>query len=127
MDRQNIQPFILKSGNSANDQPNDNFPNSKMKYLYNELKSVRMLKYGTTQILPYHMNSIFVESWYAFKVSAGNIISDSFVKTKISPLIPPNLTMNIQACASSVQVSSGYNSEEINEISHITVATIEVK
>ena len=49
MDRQNIQLLILKSGNSINDQPNDNGPNYKLKYIYNEVKYVWMLKYGTTK------------------------------------------------------------------------------
>ena len=43
----NIQPFILKSGNSTNDQPNDNGPNAKLKSLYSVTKSEWMMKYGT--------------------------------------------------------------------------------
>ena len=31
--RKNIQPFILKAGESINSQPNDNRPNSKLKAL----------------------------------------------------------------------------------------------
>ena len=62
MDRQNIQLLILKSGNSINDQPNDNGPNYKLKYIYNEVKYVWMLKYGTTKHLPHHINSILVEA-----------------------------------------------------------------
>ena len=42
----NIQPFVLKAGNSINDQPNDNGPNVKMKSLYNMAKAAWMLKYG---------------------------------------------------------------------------------
>ena len=61
MEHQNIQPFVLKAGNSANDHINDNGQNTKLKYLYNEVKSVWMLKYGTTKMLPHHMNSILVE------------------------------------------------------------------
>ena len=49
MNCRNIQPFILKAGNSINNQPNDNGPNSKLNYLYNMVKSVWMLKYGTTK------------------------------------------------------------------------------
>ena len=45
----NIQPFILKAGDSINNQPNDNGPNSKLKALYNILKAKWMLKYGTTR------------------------------------------------------------------------------
>ena len=53
MDHQNIRPFILKAGNSVNYQTNDNGPNSKLKSLYNEMKSTWMLKYGTKTFLPH--------------------------------------------------------------------------
>ena len=43
----NIQPFVLKSGDSINNQPNDNDPNAKLKSLSNGAKSVWMLKYAT--------------------------------------------------------------------------------
>ena len=35
MELRNIQPFVLKAGNSTNNQPNDNGPNGKLKSLYN--------------------------------------------------------------------------------------------
>ena len=41
-----IQPFVLKSGNSINDHPNDNGQNSKLKSLYNMAKITWLLKYG---------------------------------------------------------------------------------
>ena len=83
----NTQPFILKAGDSINDQPNDNGPNSKLKALYNISKDKWMLKYGTTRFQPHHMNSVLVEAWEAFKVSYVNIIVDSFNKTNPPP--PP--------------------------------------
>ena len=43
----NIQPFVLKLGDSINDQTNDNGPNTKLKYLYNVAESAWMPKYGT--------------------------------------------------------------------------------
>ena len=39
MQSKNIQPFILKAGDSINDHPNENGPNSKLKALYNILKA----------------------------------------------------------------------------------------
>ena len=89
MDNQNIQPFTLKLDDSVNDHPNDNVSNAKLNYLYNDVKSVWMMKYGTTKILTHHMNSILVESWGAFKVSAVNIIRDSFVKKNYPPSVLP--------------------------------------
>ena len=90
MKRKNIQPFILKSGDFINDQTNDNGPNSKIKALYNISKSKWMLKYGTTRFQPHHMKYFLVETWEAFTVSSGNIISESFAKTHLLPLSPPN-------------------------------------
>ena len=63
MQCKNIQPFILKVGDSINDQPNANVPNSKLKALYNVLKDKWILKYGTTRFQPHHMNSVLVETW----------------------------------------------------------------
>ena len=48
------------------------------------------------------MNSILVESWDAFKMSARKVIRDVFVKNKLPPsppFSPPNLTTNTQAFA----------------------------
>ena len=76
---------------------------------------------------PHHMNSIFVEAWDAFKVSAGNIIRDSFVKTMLLLLIPHELTINSQACAASIQVASEPPAKEINNRSCPKVAPIELQ
>ena len=69
MEHQNIQPFIMKSGDSVNYQPNDNVPNYKLKYHKNEVKSTWILKYGTKKFLHHYMNYILVEAWYIFMVS----------------------------------------------------------
>ena len=110
MENQNIQPFILKAGDSVNDQPNDNVLNAKMKSLYNEAKSACILKYGTTKMLPHHMNSVLVAAWDFFKFSVGKVIRDSFVKN-LPPLIPSDLTTYNQVCDVSAKVSSGAKSE----------------
>ena len=62
MELQNIQPFVLKSDNSVNYQPNDNGPNTKLNYLYNEVKAAWTLKYGMKMFLCHHMNSVLVKS-----------------------------------------------------------------
>ena len=102
MDHQNIQPFILKAGDSGNNQPNDNGQNVKLKSIYNEAKSEWMLKYRTANFSPHHMNTILVESWDAFRVSSGKVKMYNFAKTKLSPLSPTKLTTNNQACAASI-------------------------
>ena len=70
-----------------------------------------MLKYGTKKFSPHHMNSVLVEAWDAFKISTSNTIRESFEKTKLPPLIPTDLTTNIQACAASIQVPYGTKAE----------------
>ena len=60
MERKKIQLFFLKSGNSANDQPNVNGLNTNLKSYYNEVNFEWMLKYD--QVLSCHMNSILVEA-----------------------------------------------------------------
>ena len=65
-EHQKFQPFILKLGDSGNDHPNDIEPNAKLKSIYNEAKSAWMMRYLTTQMIPHHINSIFVEAWGAF-------------------------------------------------------------
>ena len=73
------------------------------------------------------MNSVLVEAWDDFKVSAGNIIRDISTKTMLPPLIPPYLITNTQACAASIQVYSGAKAEEIKNISRHTVAPIKLQ
>ena len=82
-----------------------------------------MLKYGTTRFQPRHMNYVLVETWEAFKVSSGNIIRDSFTKTHLIPLIPPNMITNTHACVASVQTYSKF----INQISEDTLAPINLQ
>ena len=60
-------------------------------------------------------------------MSADNIIGESFAEIMIPPLIPPKLTTHTQACATSIQVSSGPRAEEINKISRQKDAPIELK
>ena len=66
----NFQPFILKVGDSINDQPNDNTPNLTLKSPYNITKAEWVLKYGTKRIQPHHMSYVLVEAWDALKVSS---------------------------------------------------------
>ena len=97
-----IKPFILKAGDSINDKPNDNRPNSKLKALYNILKAKWTMKYGTTRFQPHRMKQFLVEAWEDFKVSSGNIIRYSFDKTHLLPLSLPNMITSTQACVASV-------------------------
>ena len=118
-----MQPLILKAGESINNQPNDNGPNSKLISLYKFLKAKWMLKYGTTMFKPHHRNSVLVETCEAFMVSDGNIIRYRFTTTYLPSLIPTNMITNTQACVSSIQTSS----KGINHISEEPLATIKLQ
>ena len=84
----NIPPFVLTSGDSLNDQHNDNGKIEKLKSLYIVDKATWMLNYGKTKFLHHHMNSVLIGSWDTFKVSYGNIIREIFEKTNLPPLSP---------------------------------------
>ena len=122
----NIQPFVLKYGNSINYQPNDNGPNAKLKSLYNVAKSAWMLKYGTTDFSPHHM----ILSWFNHGILSScqlvTSVETYLIKKMYPPLIPKDLTKNTQVCAASIEVSSVSNTEEINNISLQTVAPIDL-
>ena len=100
-----------------------NTSNSTLKSLYNITKAEWMLKYGTKRIQPHHMSSVLVEAWDALKVSYGNIIIDSFAKTHLLLLSPPNMITNTQVMVASVQTYS----KGINQISEDTVAPIQLQ
>ena len=80
-----------------------------------------MLNYSIMRFQPQHMKSVLVEAWDAFKVSYGNIIVDSFAKTHLLPLSPPNMITNIQAMVASIQTSP----KCINYITEDTVSPIQ--
>ena len=88
MKYRNIQTFLLKAGKPTNEQADDNGPNSKLNSLYNVEKDACVLNYGTTKFLPHQTNSVLVEAWDAFNVSAGNTTRDSFAEKKLPP--PPH-------------------------------------
>ena len=69
------------------------------------------------------MNSVLIEAWDDLKVSSRNIIVDSFAKTHLLPLNPPNMITNTQAMVASVQTSS----KGINCIAEDTVAPIQLQ
>ena len=122
MQRKNIQPFILKAGDSTSNYPNGNGHNAKLKALYNTSKAKWMMKYVTSRFQPHHMNYVLDETWEAFTVSAGNIIRDRSARTQLLPLIPPNMKTNTQVCVTSIQKKS----KGINRIAEDTLANIQL-
>ena len=58
--KHNIQYFILKTGDSVHDHPNDNGPNIKLNNLYGDSRMNWMRHHETFNFSPPHMNSVFV-------------------------------------------------------------------
>ena len=108
-----IYPFILKAGDSNNDQPNDNRPNLKLKIYYDIAKVKWQRQHGTMKFPAYHMNAVLVEMWHSFQQQSACVIIYAFKKTKLPPLAPPDHDTNTQACLEAIQTPSGKKSEEI--------------
>ena len=62
MQKSFIYACFLKSGNSENDQSDDNGPNACFKECYNEAKSIWNEKFGTTVFTPLCMNMVGVNA-----------------------------------------------------------------
>ena len=59
-----ISPFILKSGDSTNNQPNYNGTNLKLNRYYGIAKVKWQRHHGTIKFTASHMNSILVEMFH---------------------------------------------------------------
>ena len=110
-----IQPFVLKAGDSENDQPQDNGSNAKLKSCYNNRKSEWSRKFLSTAYSPAHMNTVLVLAWQDFVTEAAGIIKRSFDKTKLCPVQPPSADTKFlgNACLSSMQCGTGKKSKEL--------------
>ena len=69
-----LGPFILKAGDSTNDQPNDNGPNLKLKRYYSIAETKWQRKHGTMKFTPTHMNYVLVEMWHSFQQQSACVI-----------------------------------------------------
>ena len=98
-----ISAFILKAGDSVNDQPNDNRPNIKLKRYYGLAKIKWQRQHGTMKFTPSHMNSVLVEMWHSFQQHSACVIIDALKKTKLLPLAPPDHNTNTQSCLAATQ------------------------
>ena len=83
-----IKPFVLKAGDSGNDQPNYNGPNLNLKGLYGQAIMNWQRQYVTLKFTNSHMNALLVEMWRYFQISSAPIIIDDLKKTNIVPLTP---------------------------------------
>ena len=58
-----FSPFVLKSEDYGNDQPNNNYPNEKVEDIYNNSNDSYIIKHKIMKILPPQINTILVEAW----------------------------------------------------------------
>ena len=87
---QNTPPFILKSGDSTNDYPNDNGPNLNLKKYYGIAKLKWQRQHGTMKFTPTHTSSVIVDIWHSFQQKPASVIIEAFKKTKLLSLSPPD-------------------------------------
>ena len=113
-----IQPFVLKAGDSENDQPQDNGSNAKLKSCYNQRKHEWSRKHLSTPYSPAQMNTVLVKTWQDFLLDSAGIIRRSFVKTHWCPVEPPSADQKLvgNACLSSLQCGTGKKSQELEII-----------
>ena len=102
-----IKPFILREGDSGNEQPNYNRPNLNIKGLYDQAIMNWQKKYETLKFTSAHMNDILVETWRAFQLSSSLITFKAFNKTKFLPLTHPDEYTNTQSDLAAAQTPKG--------------------
>ena len=115
-----INPFIIKAGDSVNDQPNYNGPNLNMKGLYGKSRMNWQRHHGTLNFTNAHMNYILVEIWRYFHIYSSPVIINAFKKKNIVPLTPPDEDTNTQVCLAAAQTPK----EKMEEIEVIARASI---
>ena len=93
-----IKPFILKVGESGNDQPHDNGPNLKLKGLCVQARMNWQRQYGTLKFTSAHMNDVMVEKWRYFQLSLAPVVTNYFKKKNPVPLNPSDEDTNTQVC-----------------------------
>ena len=85
-----IKPFLLKVGDSGNDQSNNNGPKLKLKGIcWQEIINWQR-HHGTLKFKNTHMDAILVDIWIYFQLSSTHVISNAFRGTNIAPLTPPD-------------------------------------
>ena len=122
--KHNICLLMLRSDDSLHDQRNDNGPKTKVKNLYGNVKMNYMRHHGNLKFTPAHMNSFFVSTQEAFKLSSAKISQHAFKKTHILPLSPPETDINHQPYLAGTQQSNIEKVDGVGQIEHSIIAPI---
>ena len=111
-----VYVFFLKSGDSENDQPNDNGSNCKLKSIFLQVKEEWRKKYVTVPFTVPYFNECIAKSREEFKLNSCGCIIRYFQKTGIHPLCAPKqmVTENLaKGYLSQMQMPSGKKAHEI--------------
>ena len=85
-----IIPFILKAGDSVNNQPNDNGPNLNLKGLYGQVRMNWQRQYETLKLTNPHTTDVLVETWRDFQLSSAPVTINSSKEKSFYP--SPHMT-----------------------------------
>ena len=77
------------------------------------------------KFIPSKINYILVGAWGEFKLYWGAIIREIFIKINISPLVPPILRDNTQACVDAAQYKIGNNSKDIEALDNLSATPLD--
>ena len=102
-----IKPFVLKTGDSGNDHPNDNGPNFNLKGLYGQAIINWQIQHGTLKFTNSHMNAVLVETRRSFQLSSAPVIINASRETELVPLTPPDEDTKSQAYPAASQTPKG--------------------
>ena len=127
MANNSVHGFFLKSGDSGNDQPNDNGFNAKAKAVYNDEKMAWDEVFVTTPFSPAHMNTVIVKMWARLTCESGSLIKRSFEKTHLVPLRPPTAhEAASNAMISALQIGTGKKATELAILSESIMSPVTV-
>ena len=101
--RHQIHYYVLSEVDSVHDQSNNNAPNIKLDNFYGNARMNWMRHHVTLKFTPPHMNSVFVETWKAFKLSSTTITQKYFNRTP-PPLSSLDKVTNHQAFLAGTQI-----------------------
>ena len=128
MSDNHVHGFFLKSGDSSNDQPNDNGFNAKAKAIYNEEKAKWDEQFVSTPFSPAHMNKVISATYARLSITSGQVIKDSFSKTRLVPLRPPTTDEFAGfAAVASLQCGTGKKSKELATTLSETMAPVKIR
>ena len=85
-----IKPFIIKAGESRNDQTNDNVTNLKMKGLYGQARMNWQRQPGISMFTTKQMNYVLVKTLRYFQLSSAPVTINAFKKKSL--YLSPHLT-----------------------------------